>query len=295
MTLKHMKIFKEVCTQESITKASVLLNMAQPAVSVVIRELEDYYELKLFERLNRRIYITDAGKTLLQYADTIIQQFEEVENSFRCNGFLSTLRVGSNISLGDGLLPVILEEFGRKYPHVLVTSIVNNTEFVEKKLNQNEMDLAIIDHVSLSTKYKGEFLFEDKLVAVCGKKYERHLKGDVTLNRLAQEKLLVREKGSGLRSAIEMAFARHDLTPNFVMESLSTNALINAAVHNLGVLILSERTLELSEHKTLLHKIAINEVDLKRNYYIVYNASKYMTQNMISFIELAHTLSRKQT
>ena len=83
MTLRHFHIFSTVCKKESITKAAEELNMAQPAVSFAIRELESYYGTKLFERMNRRLYITDAGKQLLVYADSVLAQCKEAKRRFK--------------------------------------------------------------------------------------------------------------------------------------------------------------------------------------------------------------------
>lgn len=77
MTLRHLEIFSAVCVQESFTRAAEQLNMAQPAVSLAIRELEVFYNVRLFERMNRRVYLTEAGRTLRQYADTVLSQFQE--------------------------------------------------------------------------------------------------------------------------------------------------------------------------------------------------------------------------
>ena len=77
MTLRHLEIFSTVCAQGSFTRAAEKLNMAQPAVSLAIRELEVFYNVRLFERMNRRVYLTEAGRTLWQYADTVLSQFQE--------------------------------------------------------------------------------------------------------------------------------------------------------------------------------------------------------------------------
>ena len=77
MTLRHLEVFRAVCARESITLAAEHLNMTQPAVSLAVKELEAFYGVQLLERMNRRIYITDAGRSLLQYADAVLTQFEE--------------------------------------------------------------------------------------------------------------------------------------------------------------------------------------------------------------------------
>jgi len=290
MTLKHMRIFKEVCVQESITRAAEQLGMAQPAVSVIIREMEEHYRVKLFERLNRRLYITDVGKVLLQYADTIIRQFEEAENLIHSSAYVSTLRIGANISLGLSVLPAILEEYGKRYPKVIITSMINNSDYIEKKLVQNEIDLAIVDHMASNTNFKGEYLMEDKMVAACSKSHGGQPGGEITLEQLAKEKLLLREKGSGLRSTVDSAFDLYGLVPNIVMESISTNVLLQAAAHNLGILVIPERSLERSGYKDVLVKMAILDADLRRKYYAIYNHNKYVTPDMTNFMELTHEI-----
>ena len=86
MTLRHLEIFSAVCAQESFTRAAEKLNMAQPAVSLAIRELEVFYNVRLFERMNRRVYLTEAGRTLRQYADTVLSQFQESVEVLRESG-----------------------------------------------------------------------------------------------------------------------------------------------------------------------------------------------------------------
>ena len=99
MTLKHLRIFAEVCRMESITEAAKNLNMAQPAVSNAIRELEAFYQVKLFERMNRRLYITNAGEYLRGYADSILTQFEESRDILQDIAASTRIRIGSNVSL----------------------------------------------------------------------------------------------------------------------------------------------------------------------------------------------------
>ena len=88
MTLRHLEIFRAVCARESITLAAEHLNMTQPAVSLAVKELEAFYGVQLLERMNRRIYITDAGRSLLQYADAVLSQFEESVRVLRDSGCL---------------------------------------------------------------------------------------------------------------------------------------------------------------------------------------------------------------
>ena len=99
MTLRHLTIFRAVCQTESITLAAEHLNMTQPAVSLAVRELEDFYGVQLFERMNRRIYITEAGRTLLQYADKILSQYAESVQVLQEARHRGSCRFGVHVTL----------------------------------------------------------------------------------------------------------------------------------------------------------------------------------------------------
>ena len=106
MTVRHMKIFKTVCECGcSITKAAEKLNMTQPAVSLAVSELENYYGIKLFDRISRRLYLSEAGKMFLEYANTITLTFDDMEKRIRSWEKTGVVRVGASISIGAMLMP----------------------------------------------------------------------------------------------------------------------------------------------------------------------------------------------
>ena len=101
MTLRHMKIFISVCKEKSITIAAKKLYISQPAVSNAIKELESYYGTPLFDRISKKIYLTETGKTVYDYALHINSSFEELETSVRSSDATSQLKIGSSITIGD--------------------------------------------------------------------------------------------------------------------------------------------------------------------------------------------------
>ena len=113
MTLRHLEIFRAVCARESITQAAEQLNMTQPAVSLAVKELEAFYGVQLLERMNRRIYITEAGRSLLQYADAVLNQFEESVRVLRDSGAHSHCSFGMTVTIGESRLPLILSRLSR--------------------------------------------------------------------------------------------------------------------------------------------------------------------------------------
>ncbi len=288
MTLKHMTIFAEVCQTESFTLAAESLHMTQPAVSLAIKELEDYYGVRLFERMNRKIYITDTGRQLLNYAKTIINQFSEAENTV-CNAdSYTTLRIGSNVSVGIHCLIPTLQYFASCHPSIHVTSVVGNSKYIEQLLIKNAIDIGIIDNISISPHLHSDLLYVENMTIVCGTEYKRHLPDIITLPALTQEQLLLREKGSGLREIVESEVQLAGLQISPAIESLSMTVLIEAAVHNLGILIIPEVLVQRQLSEGTLHRIQITNIFFTRNYYITYHQNKFVTKPMELFIQRIH-------
>ena len=145
MTLRHFHIFSTVCKKESITKAAEELNMAQPAVSFAIRELESYYGTKLFERMNRRLYITDAGKQLLVYADSVLAQCNEAKDVLSDINAMTQIRLGANVSVGNSWLQNCIDGFEKIHPEIPIYTSVQNSSQLEKQLLYNNLDFAFMD------------------------------------------------------------------------------------------------------------------------------------------------------
>ncbi len=151
MTIRHMQIFRAVCEQKNVTRAAELLGMTQPAVSIAIRELESYYNAKLFDRIGRRIYLTEAGQALLGYADAILSQFDEATQVLRSGTSFMRCRLGVNVSVGETILPDILDCLERRIPGIKVEIYIGNTRNIEHRLSANEIDVAVADCIAESS------------------------------------------------------------------------------------------------------------------------------------------------
>ena len=120
MTLRHLRIFITVYQKESITRAADDLHMTQPAVSLAIKELESRYQIRLFDRIGKRIYITEQGKWLYEYALHIVSLFDEMEERVKTWNNKGGLRIGSSITIGNFILPKLVCEFQKQYPEIEV-------------------------------------------------------------------------------------------------------------------------------------------------------------------------------
>ena len=280
MTLRHLEIFRAVCAHESITQAAEKLNMTQPAVSIAIRELETYYGVRLFERMNRRLYITEAGRSLLQYADTVLTQFQESVQVLRQGGARGRCRFGMTVTIGETWLPTILTRLERELPELDVKAFIQNSRRAEEMVLQNEIDFALVDNVSsASHSQRVTPLFRETMAVVCGHDF---LPGrqQVTLAELAQARLLLRESGSGTRSSVDAVFQAAGLKAVPVVEGISASALLACAAAGGGITILPRSQTEAPLREGKVRELTVTDAVFHRTYFLLCHKNKYLTTGM---------------
>lgn len=278
MTIRHLQIFRTVCECQSITAAAVKLNMTQPAVSIAIRELESFYQTKLFDRMNRKIYLTEAGSILREYADAVLDQFEEAAAVLRDGSSLTKCSLGVNVSVGETILTGILKNLEKEAPDIRLEVFVGNAKSIEQKLNDNEIDLAVVDSLSDQERRVVIPLYQGEMAAVCAPDYGPD--ESITVRELAEYRLLLREQGSGSRICIDAMFETHGCRVKPAVESISDLCLLNLAEAGLGVTFMPR---ELSAEKKAagkLKEICLSDEVIGRRYFAAYNKKKYLTAPM---------------
>lgn len=167
MTLRHLKIFVAVCDEGGVTAAARALYMAQPSVSLALQELEGYYGVPFFDRIARRLHLTQAGERFLTYARHILSMYEEMEQSVRNWDGAGFLRVGASITCGTCLMPKLAKDFARQFPQVELQVTVDNSNSLQQRVLENRLDLALVEGVSPWEKLKVIPFLNDELVVLC--------------------------------------------------------------------------------------------------------------------------------
>jgi len=275
MTIRHLQIFKTVCQCQSITAAAEKLNMTQPAVSIAIRELESFYQAKLFDRMNRTIYLTEAGATLREYTDAILDPFEEAAVILRDGSSFMKCRLGVNVTAGETVLAGILKIIREQIPDAGLEVCIENTETLEKKLDDNEIDFAVADSLKDTAKRVIVPLYRGEMAAVCAPDYGPS--GETTVQELAGYRLLLREKGSGNRTCTDALFERNGCTVSPAVESISDLSLLNLAEAGAGITILPRELVLERIAAGRLREIPLKGEKMERQYFIAYNRKKYLT------------------
>jgi len=149
MTLRHLKIFVTVCETGSTTAAGEKLHIAQPSISLAISELEDYYGIKLFDRIAKRLYITEAGKKFLQYATHIVGFLRRWKGKSKLDA-TGIIRIGASITIGNYLLPGYITRFKKIHPQMDVKVIIDNSEKIQQYILSNQIDIGLIEGIVYS-------------------------------------------------------------------------------------------------------------------------------------------------
>ena len=290
MTLRHLQIFESVCAHMSITQAADALNMTQPAVSIAIKELEAFYNTKLFDRIGRKIYLTETGEKLRNYTDTIIEQFDVSVSDIRDKSNLVTCRIGVNVTVGEGYLSAIIRTLKEHLPELKLYITVDNTNAIESKLARNEMDFALTDTPADTHSLNVTRLHGEKMQIVCSPSFTA--KSEVSVSELSEMPLLLREKGSGCRNCIDAVFDRAGYFPIPIAQSVSNLALIELAKCNMGVTILPISLVDSEIQSGALKCLTLSDGEFVRDYYLVYHIKKFLSPAVADCIELLKGFSR---
>ena len=145
VTIHHIRIFLEVCRTMNVTRAAENLYMTQPAVSRSIHEIEQVYGVRLFERLNQRLYLTDSGRRMRAYAVHIVDTFDQMERELSDGDERGMLRIGASITLGNYELPGVVRRMKQERPSLRLQATVANVDTLKDMLLDNRLDAAMIE------------------------------------------------------------------------------------------------------------------------------------------------------
>lgn len=288
MTRKHFTIFVEVCRFLNFSQAAEALNTTQPAVSLAVKELESHYGVALFERMNRRVYLTPAGEALLATAQDVLRGFQEAEETLG-QGRPLALRVGANVSFGEAGLAQVLGRFRQEHPQVRLRALVANSDKIQSLLAENQLDVGIVDGLGVSERLRAQPLYQEDLVLAAA---PGRFPAPATVEELAALPLLLREPGSGLRSSVDRAFSQQGLAPQPLLESTSTAALAQAAKAGLGVAILPEA---LAQRESGLQVGTVPEVRFFRQFACALHRQKAPSPALEAFLALLRDQTAAKT
>ncbi|HEX9390130.1 MAG TPA: LysR substrate-binding domain-containing protein [Usitatibacteraceae bacterium] len=276
-TLRQLRVFECVARHLSFSRAAEELHLTQPAISTAVSQLESHAGLALFEHLGRRVFLSEAGRTLLIHARAIMQQVRVAEEALGGLGGASggTLNVAV-ISAGDHFFPGLLAAFQRRHPQVSVSLKVNKRDELLRNLVDNVIDMAIMGRPPKNADLVNLPFAPHPYVIVAHPRHALAGKRHISWRQLAAEQLILRERGSDNRHTFEEATAKNPASFASLMEISSNETIKQSVIAGMGVGFLSLHTIE---PELRLGRLAILDVagfPVVRHWHVVHHRQKQL-------------------
>jgi DNA-binding transcriptional LysR family regulator len=291
MADRRLQVFHAVAKQLSFTKAAEVLFMTQPAVTFQIKQLEEHFNTRLFDRGHGKISLTPAGEMVLVYAERILGLSSELDVRLaEMTGEIGgSLLVGASTTIAEFLLPHVLGEFKSKYPNVRPRLIVGNSESIETRVVEHTLDIGLIESASHQPNLQCEVCCDDELQVICSPSFPLAKLKEVAPQLLLPYPYISREPGSGTREYTDGYLRKAGIAADgisVVMELGSPEALKGVVETGLGFAIVSKASVAKERQLGLLVAIPLKP-RLNRTLSMIYPKEKFRSKLVNTFVEFA--------
>ncbi|BAZ93562.1 LysR family transcriptional regulator [Thiohalobacter sp. COW1] len=291
MADRRLQVFHTVARLLSFTKAAETLHMTQPAVTFQVRQLEEHFNTRLFDRTHNRISLTEAGRRVFEYSDRIFDLYNDMENAVReMTGDISgVVMIGASTTIAEYMLPALLGDFRNKYPDVNVQLRVSNTDGIVSMVENNIIDLGVVEAPVTNKNLVVEICRMDELVAIVPPSHPLAKNKVVKIEDMLKYPYICREEGSGTREVISeyLGQAGVNMTDISVCMELGSPEAVKGAVEAaMGVSIVSRATIQKELKLQTLVALQL-EPRLERPFSFVHQKQKFRHLAMDELLEFA--------
>ncbi len=279
ITIRQLKVFREVARLQSFTRASKALYLTQPAVYMQIKQLEEAVGLKLFEKQGRQISLTDAGDEIRLLSDSVLQQIDETQDHLQqiASGDQGKLRLAVATTVAS-VATRLMARFNEQHPAMSLHFTVTNREGLIQLLQNNETDIVIMGKPPEELELDTQELMANPLVIIAPPSHPLcDSDKPVSLNTLFQQDFILREPSSGTRQAIERFMNTHGRTLHSSIEMNSNDAITQSVAEGLGLGIVSVHTVTNELKQGRLKLIDATGFPLHRSWYMVQRKGKRLS------------------
>lgn len=280
MTLRAMEIFITVVQTLNMSKAAEILHIAQPTISQAIKETEHQYNLVLFERIGKKLYLTDEGARMADYVRAILAMHDDMNRSIGYMAKHPAIKLGATLSIGQTLLAPAIQHFEQDYPEVNITVTVENTTRIEELLLESKIDIGFVEGTVKDTSLIVKPLVQDELVVICPAGHPLLKQREIVFEELAKYPLLVREAGSGTRELFQLEIEKRKMPIYIKWTSHSFDSLFSALEAGQGITVASRFIAEKYLKNNNIGWAGIKDLSLARSFSMVYHKDKMLTKNM---------------
>ncbi|WP_127591880.1 selenium metabolism-associated LysR family transcriptional regulator [Paenibacillus lautus] len=299
MNFHQLHIFYTVAERGSFSAAAQALHMSQPAVTMQVQSLEEYFGTKLLIRSTKRMELSEAGRTLLPFARKSLELSQETDAAMAAfsNKLQGRLQLGASLTIGEYVLPRLLGPFGREYPDISIMLKVMNTTQILEEIAGHQLNFGLIEAPVEHPDMVLDSVMEDELKLIVPSGHPLAAREDaIYLDDVLKYPFVLREKGSGTRKVMEDVLLERGYDPESirtVMELGSTGAVKSAVEEGLGITMLSTSTVKHETALGLVKMIDIADASFKRNFYSIQLRSALLPMSAMTF--LAYLRERQRT
>ena len=283
-TLRQLKVFEAAARNLSFSRAADELHLTQPGVSMQVKELEDHAGLPLFERIGRTMHVTEAGRELLVRTHEILRALKDGQDALDSLRGLDRGHLNLGVtSTAKYFAPQLLAGFRRQHPALAFRLAVSNRETVIAQLAGNAVDLAIMGRPPEGLPTVAESFAPHPFVIIAAPDHPLAGRRRIAVSRLTEETFLVRETGSGTRSAMQQFVDEHGIRIRVGMEMTSNETIKQAVMAGMGVSFLSRHTIGLELESRKLAMLDVRGLPVMRRWFVVHLAAKRLSPTAQAF------------
>ncbi|MGN7612864.1 selenium metabolism-associated LysR family transcriptional regulator [Magnetococcales bacterium HHB-1] len=288
----RLRVFHAVAKQLSFTRAAEELYLTQPAVTFQIRQLEEHFNTRLFDRHHNRISLTEAGVTVFNYAERILELYRETEKAINeMTGVTrGIVKLGASTTIGEYLLPPILSSYHEKFPNVQIRLTVHNTRLVVRKLEDATIDVGMVEGPVKNKNIIVTPCLEDELFVILPINHPLSGRDLLELDELRAYPFVSRDEGSGTRAVIDSHLDKAGLPYdqlNTILELGTTESIKGAVEGGVGFSIVSGASLRKELQLKTLHICRIKDMSMKRRINFVHQKQKFRSKAVEEFFAYA--------
>ena len=286
VTAQQIRIFEAVARNQSYTKAAEELSLTQPAVSIQVKRLEENNDVKLIEVVGKKLFLTRSGERMFKSCQRILDELKDLNADIKSE----QKRVDGELKIAvvtpaKYFIPYILKAFLNRFPDVKPVITVINRRRILDELKQNQYDLSIMGRVPENLNMDSFAFFQSELVVVAPPKHPLSKEKKIPIQNIANERFLMREKGSGIRDSVMDRFAENGIHIEPYMELGSTESIKQAVMADLGISILPKQAIRLETRYRHIDVLDVVGFPVTRDWYVAKMSAKTPIPAAEAFLE----------
>ena len=285
-TLRQLEVFLAVARSESVSRAANELGMSQSAVSSALADLENQFDIRLFDRIGKRLQLSDFGRALRPRAESVDAQARGLEHVLAKQSEIGLVRVGATLTIGNYVTVPLMASFMREQSGARVSLEIANTEEIARKVLNFEIDVGLIEGELQHPELDIRRWCDDELIVFCAPEHPYAKRRSLDEGDLRDAVWIVRERGSGTRQAFDHALRGIMPELTIALELQHTEAIKSAVAANLGLGCLSRIALADELRHGTLRACKVPGRDFRRHFFFVLHRQKFVSAGIQRWLDL---------